>query len=255
MTSRFLGAGQGLAVMVLAASVLASGPVSAADPGPGPGYSYIGASYEWTDVKYGVKPSVDDRFNNGTMEGVNLEASLGIISWERKLGAHVLGQYFDGKCKPCGTGNTGIPFDQDFQGYKVGLGGNIGFDLIGLNDRTDLVLRAYYLDMEQSKLNSDSTTFDPLTGDGYELQALIRSQISPKTEFEVGYSYQALTTSNCGLADCDSSNRDLTIGLNYRIAFGITLLARGIIFDDDTGFELGARWYFGDLFGGDIIRL
>ena len=234
MTSRFLGAGQGLAVVAVAASVLASGPVSAEGSGPGPGYSYIGASYEWTDVKYGVKPSVDERYNNGSVEGVNLEASLGIISWGRKLGAHVLGQYFDGTCEPCGTGNTDVPFDQDFKGYKVGLGGNIGFDLIGLNDRTDLVLRAYYLDMEQSKLNSDSTGSDPLTGDGYELQALIRSQISPKTEFEVGYSYQALTTSNCGLAECDSSNRDLTIGLNYRIAFGVTLLGRGIIFDDEN---------------------
>jgi len=252
MTSRFLGAGQGLAVVALAASVLISGPVSAA--GPGPGYSYIGATYEWTDVKYGVKPSVDERYNNGSIEGYNLEASLGIISWGRKLGAHVLAQVFDGKCMPCGTSNTNVPFDQDFKAYKVGLGGNIGFDLIGLNDRTDLVLRAFYIDTEHKQLNSDSTTFDPLTGDGYELEAVIRSQISPRAEFEVGYAYQALTTNNCGLADCDTSNRDVTIGLNYRVWSGITLLARGIIFDDDTGFELGARWYFGDLFGGDIIH-
>jgi len=258
MSSRFLEAGQGLAVVALAASVLASGQVSAA--GPGPGYSYVSATYEWTDVKNGVKPSVDERFNNGSIEGYNLEASLGIISWGRKLGAHVLGQYFDGQCAPCGTRSTGEPFDQDFKSYKVGLGGNIGFDLIGLNDRTDLVLRAFYIDTEQKGLNPDSTTFDPLTGDGYELEAVIRSQISPKAEFEVGYAYQALTTNNCGqtsgnLADCDSSNRDVTIGLNYRVWSGITLLARGIIFDDDTGFELGVRWYFGDLFGGDIIRL
>ena len=52
-------------------------------------------------------------------------------------------------------------------------------------------------------------------------------------------------------------NRDLMIGLNYRLFWGVSLLAKGVIFDDDTAVELGVRWYFGDLiFGGrdSIVR-
>lgn len=239
MTSRFFGARRGFAVAILAASTLAS--ISVRAEGPGPDYSYLGVSYEWTDVKYGVNPSSDSRFNNGTMEGYNVDASLGLLPW-----FHILGQYFDGDCTPCGTDSNGNEFDQDFKGYKAGAGAAIGFDTIGWNDRTDLVLRAYYVDVEHSNLNPGSPP--TLTGDGYELQGSIRSQISPRAEFEVGYAYQDVGT---------VKNSDVLIGLNYRLGWGFALLARGIVFDDDTGFELGVRWYFGDIiFGGrdSVVR-
>ena len=239
MTSRFLGARQCLAIAVLAASTLASAPVRA--EGPGPDYTYLGASYEWTDVKYGVNPSVDDRYNNGSIEGYNIDASLGVLGW-----LHVLGQYFDGECIPCGTDSNGDVFDQDFEGYQLGLGVNIGFDTVGWNDRTDLVLRGYYVDVEQSNLNPDSQP--TVSGDGWAAEGLIRSQLTPRAEFEVGYAYQDVG---------NVKNSDVTIGLNYRVGWGFALLAKGIIFDNDTGFELGVRWYFGDmLFGGrdSIVR-
>jgi len=239
MTSRILEARQCLAIAVSAASILASAAVRA--EGPGPDYTYLGASYEWTDVKYGVNPSVDDRYNNGSLEGYNVEASLGVLSW-----MHILGEYFDGDCIPCGTDSNGAVYDQDFTGYQLGLGINLGFDTIGWNDRTDFVLRGYYVDVEQSNLNPDSAP--SVSGDGWAIAGLIRSQLTPRTEFEVGYAYQDVDT---------VKNADVTVGLNYRVGWGFALLAKGIIFDNDTGFELGVRWYFGDmLFGGrdSIVR-
>lgn len=239
MTSRFFGAGQGLASAVLLVTVMTSNTARA--EGPDPDYTYLGVSYEWTDVKYGVKPSVDERYNNGTLEGYNIDASLGVLGW-----AHLLGQYFDGTCTPCGTNPDGSFFDQDLKGYKAGAGISIGFETVGWNDRTDLVLRGYYADVEHSNLNVDSPS--SLTGNGWIAEGSIRSQITPKAEFEVGYAYQDVG---------DVKNRDLMIGLNYRLFGGLALLAKGIVFDDDTGFELGVRWYFGDLiFGGrdSIVR-
>ena len=239
MTSRFFGAVQGWAIAALMVTVMTSNTARA--EGPGPDYTYLGVSYEWTDVKFGVKPSVDDRYNNGTMEGYNIDASLGVLGW-----LHLLGQYFDGDCSPCGTNPDLTLFDQGFKGYKLGAGINIGFDRVGWNDRTDLVLRGYYSDVEHSDLNVDSGT--SLTGDGWIAEASIRSQLTPRAEFEVGYAYQDVGT---------VKNSDVIVGLNYRLFWGVSLLAKGIIFDDDTGFELGLRWYFGDLiFGGrdSIVR-
>jgi hypothetical protein len=239
MTSRFFGAALGWAAAALLATVMTSNVARA--EGPDPDYTYLGVSYEWTDVKYGAKPSVDERYNNGSMEGYNIDASLGVLGW-----GHILGQYFDGNCAPCGTNPDGTLYDQDIKGYKVGAGINIGFETIGWNDRTDLVLRGYYADIEQTNLNVDSPP--SLTGDGWIAEGSIRSQLTPKAEFEVGYAYQDVGT---------VKNRDLIVGLNYRLFGGLAILAKGIIFDDDTGFELGVRWYFGDLiFGGrdSIVR-
>ncbi|MFQ5635473.1 MAG: hypothetical protein ACE5G3_09125 [Gammaproteobacteria bacterium] len=210
-----------------------------AEDGSGPDYTHIGVGYEWTDVKFGVKPSTDERFNNGTMEGLNVDASFGLLPW-----LHVAGQYFDGDCDNCGTNPDGSFFSQDFSGYKIGLGVNVGFDTFGLNDRTDFVVRGHYIDVEHKKLNVDSGS--GLSGDGWSAEGVIRSQISPRADFEVGYAYQDVSP---------VTNTDVIIGLNYRIGWDVALLARGNIFDDDTGFELGVRWYFGDalLDGRDSI--
>ena len=130
MISRYLGARTGLARAALTATALLSTAVMA----DGPRYTYIGASYEWTDVKYAVDPSQDPNFNNGTIEGVNLDASLGIMGF-----FHIIGQYFQGDCKKCGNwvdNNTNQvnTYDLTTKGYKLGLGGNLGFDVIGLNE-------------------------------------------------------------------------------------------------------------------------
>lgn len=246
MISRYFGARRGLAWAVLMASVMVTTAARAA--GPGPGYTYVAASYEWTDVKYGLNPSVDERFNNGTIEGANIEGSIGILPW-----LHVAGQYFSGDCTGCATNSNGDAIDQDLTGYKVGLGLNIGFDTIGLNDRTDLVLRGNYIDIDKLEPTTPGSTQPSLSGAAWSAEVMIRSQISPRAEFQVGYEYQNFSYDGAP----DLKNSDATIGLVYRVGWGVAVTARGIIFDNDSGFDLGVRWYFGDLVFGDrdsIVR-
>ena len=109
MISRYLGAIKGIVRMALTATLLLSGAVWA----DGPGYTYIGASYEWTDVKYAVEPNNDPIYNFGSIEGVNLDASFGILGW-----LHFTGQYFDGDCTNCSDMPQGD--DLDFSGFKLG---------------------------------------------------------------------------------------------------------------------------------------
>ena len=234
MISRYLGPRTGLAITAVMAAAL----FSAAAWADGPGYTYIGASYEWTDVKYGVNPGVDPDFNFGTLEGVNVDASLGILNW-----MHIAGQAFSGDCLNCGTDENGGQFDQDFTGYKIGLGFNLSLDLIGLNEDTDVVLRGNFIDVDM-----DSQTQGSITDDGWSGEALVRSQISDRAEVLVGYEYQDIG---------QISNSDVLVGLGYQVGAGVTLTASAIVFDNDTGFDLGIRWYFGKLMFGDrdsIVR-
>jgi hypothetical protein len=225
MNLRFLEVMKHSLMAIVAAVML---PVSVwAD---GPSYTYTGISYEWTDVKYGINPSEDPNFNEGDFNGANLDASIGILPW-----LHVVGQYFTGSCSDCGTYDNGNTFDIDFDGYELGLGYNQSLEFLseGWKD-TDLVLRAYYLDVDFDNVADD---------DGYQLEGQINSQISEKAEVQIGYRYQNV---NNGSAS-NVKNRDMTVGLIYRVWDGVALSARGIVFDDDTGFDLGIRWYFGDL--------
>jgi hypothetical protein len=242
MISRYFGAKQGLVIAVLSASVMVSTAAWAAERGPGPSYTYFGVAYEWTDVKYGLNPSVDERFNNGKFEGANIDLSLGILPW-----MFVAVEVFDGDCHNCATDINTNPVDQDFSSYKAGLGVNIGFDKFGLNDRTDLVLRGNYIDVDKLEFTTPGSTQPSLDGSGWSAEAQIRSQISPRTEFQVGYEYEQFQYSGAP----DIKNSDVTIGLNYRLGWGVALLAKGIIFDNDSGFQLGVRWYFSDLYGRD----
>lgn len=246
MMSRYFGAGQGLAIAVLTASVMVS--TAARAEGEGPSYTYLGASYEWTDVKYGLNPNVDERFNNGTIQGLNIEGSLGLLPW-----LHVAGEYFDGDCDNCATDINLNPIDQDLSGFKVGLGLNLSFDLIGLNNRTDLVLRGNFINIDELGPTTPGSTQTALSGDGWSAEAMIRSQISPRAEFRVGYEFQQYDYTGVS----NVKNADVTIGLTYRVGWGVALTASGIIFDDDSGFDLGVRWHFGDLvFNGrdSIVR-
>ena len=171
----------------------------------------------------------------------NLDASLGILGW-----LHVAGQYFNGDCDKCGTdivNNQAVAVDSDYVGYKLGLGVNIGLDKIGLNDRTDFVLRGNYVDV--SLINPGVSN----NGDeGWSAEGLFRSQISDRAEVMIGYEYTDLGS---------VKNSDLIVGLGYQVGLGITLTADAIVFDTDTGFALGIRWYFGNLIFGNrdsIVR-
>ena len=234
MISRYLGPGTGFAITAVMASVLLPAAVWA----DGPGYTYLGASYEWTDVKYGVNPGVDENFNFGKFEGANIDASLGVLGF-----MHFNAQVFSGDCLNCGTDSSGAEFDQDFTAYKIGLGFNLGLDLIGLDENTDFVLRGNYIDIDM-----DSQTQGSIKDDGWSAEGLIRSQISENAEVLVGYEYHDVGT---------AKNSDVKVGLAYRVWGGLTLTTNAIVFDDDTGFDLGIRWYFGKLLFGDrdsIVR-
>lgn len=234
MNSRYLGPGIALAITAVMATAL----FPAAAWADGPGYTYVGASYEWTDVKYGVNPGVDENFNYGKFEGANIDASLGILGF-----MHMNAQVFSGDCLGCGTDSNGAEFDQDFTAFKIGLGFNLGLDLIGLDENTDVIFRGNYIDVDM-----DSQTQGSITDDGWSAEGVIRSQISEKAEVLVGYEYQDVGT---------VKNRDLKVGVAYNFWGGITLTGDAIVFDDDTGFSLGVRWYFGRLIFGDrdsIVR-
>ena len=234
MISRYLGPGTALAITALVATALFPVAVWA----DGPGYTYVGASYEWTDVKYGVNPGGDPDFNFGKFEGVDIDASLGILGF-----MHVNGQVFGGDCLGCGTDPSGAEFDQDFTAYKIGLGFNLGLDMIGLDENTDVILRGNFIDVDM-----DSQTQGSIKDDGWSAEVGVRSQISDKAEVLVGYEYQEVGP---------VKNRDLKVGLAYNFWGGITLTGDAIVFDDDTGFSLGIRWYFGKLLFGDrdsIVR-
>lgn len=190
-------------------------------------YSYLGASYEWTDVKYGVDPSEDPNFNQGSIEGFNLDASLALLRW-----LHIAGQYFDGDCKDCGTTDSGSRFDLDFSGYKVGAGVNLGLGLIGLKENTDLILRASLIEAELGNFDDD----------GYSAEAMLRAQVSDRAEVMIGIEYQDLD---------DPSNTSIVAGVAYEVLAGLTLTGNAVVFDNDAGLSLGLRWYFGDLVFGD----
>ncbi len=149
-----------LAVMLLPVAVWADGP----------SFTYVGASYEWTDSKFGVDPSDDANFNEGSIAGVNIEGSLGILSW-----LHIAGEYFTGDCVDCGSTGDGGKHDLDFDGYQVGIGLNTGLSLIGLSDNTDFILRGYYVDVD---LNN-------IIGDGWAAEAQLRNQFSDRVELEI----------------------------------------------------------------------
>jgi hypothetical protein len=243
MKSRDLGAKQGLIRAVMTATALFSTAVLA----DGPGYTYLAASYEWTDVKYGVDPNGDPDFNNGGIEGVNLDLSVGILSW-----FHLTGQYFTGDCTGCSTfsqNNQPTNVDLDFEGYKLGIGFNVN---LNKKENTDFVIRGNYIDVDlDTPKNAPFSGGVP--GDGYSILGQIRSQISEKADVMVGYEYTIVDYTDPTTGSQSVKNRDLLVGIGYRVWKGLSLNGNAIVFDDDTGFDLGVRWYFGGLWDGDSI--
>jgi len=210
-----------------------AGPAFAEDGDAGPRYTYLGAGYEWTDVKYAV------RADGASHEGFKIEGSLGITDW-----LHVYGEYFGGELDDYALGATEIRqvqfTDIDSTAFHVGLG--LAY---ALTPGWDAVLRIAYVD---SELDGTERTLDieqdppvelmrgPLTidDDGYQFQGLVRGMISERTEVNFGYAYTEFDSA-------DISNADVTVGLLYGVSDAIQLKARGIVFDDDTGLELGIR--------------
>jgi len=231
MISRLFGTTTGIAVLAMLVSSLVTS-VAYAD---GPEYSYIGISYEWTDVKNGMNANVDERYNSGDFTGENIELSIGILDW-----LHVTGEafgYLDGSCNNCNTNVDGSFSDADVESIKAGVGINLGLDKIGLSENADFVLRGNYIYAEVSDLNITSPS--DVSDDGWSVEAMIWGRISDRADVFVGYEYERMD---------EVRNRSATIGLNYIMFGSVSAFTRGIIFDSETGFELGLRWQFGQLF-------
>jgi hypothetical protein len=224
-----------------AAPLLALAATTASAYEGDPSYTYFGAAYVWNDVNYAVKNE------GGEHQGVNLEASLGLLEAGR-FGVHLYGEFFDGEFASNigiddGNGNvTGVP-DGDSRGFMAGAG--VSF---ALADSVDLVGRAMYADTEVD-LPDSGGNLAAVDGDGYVLQALVRGMVGERVEIEAGYRYTDIDDS----ASSGISNNDILLGITYSITPQIAVRARGIVFDDDSGLELGARWYFGKLYGRDFI--
>jgi len=231
MISRLFGPTTGIAVLAMLVSSLVTS-IAYAD---GPEYSYIGISYEWTDVKNGMNVKVDDRYNQGDLTGENFELSIGILDW-----LHATGEafgYMDGTCSNCNTNADGSTSDADIESIKAGLGINLGLDMIGLSENADFVLRGNYIYAEVSNLNATSPS--NVSDDGWSIETMIWGRISDRADVFVGYEYERMS---------HVRNRSATIGLNYIMFGSVSAFTRGIIFDSETGFELGVRWQFGQLF-------
>jgi opacity protein-like surface antigen len=213
---------------------------AAEDLSGGPLYSYFEAGYQWTDVNYAVKQ------DGGRHEGYKLTGSLGLVDFGR-AGVHLFGEFFDGEFTgirtTCdgGEGGTIVAGDRDSQSIAGGLGAHFAW-----TEKTHLVARAAYVDISEFEVPDSTCQLISGDDDGYFVEGMIRSMISDNVEIEAGIRYS-------DLSDSDISNTDVTLGLNYAVTDEFALHARGIIFDNDTGIEIGARLNFGGLLGRDSL--
>jgi hypothetical protein len=202
----------------LAGALAAALWMSAAAADDGPRYTYFGAGYEWADVKGAVKQS------GAQHDGLKLDLSVGLVE-AGPLGVHFYAEWFDGDF-------SGLPGpDLDSTVWEAGLG--LSF---AVSEYLDLVAEAGFLNSELENVDDD----------GFAVQGLVRGKVSDKVELEAGYRYEELS-------DSDISNNNAIVGILYSVTPQFALRASGVVFDDDTGFELGIRWHFGELLGRDFL--
>lgn len=224
-------------------ALLAAAPGASAFEGD-PSYTYLGVGYAWNDVNYAVKQE------GGEHEGINLEGSLGLVEFG-KFGLHLYGEFFDGDFATNvtvdgGEGLVAVP-DGDAQGYQIGLGLSYA-----LSDRVDLIGRANYASTDVDLPDSEGRPRS-VDGDGYVLHALVRGMVSDRVEIEAGYRYTDISDVAVNGSGDDVSNSDVILALTYGVTDQFAVRVRGIVFDDDSGLEFGARWYFGRLVGRDHL--
>lgn len=212
-------------------------PAAAEDSSGGPRYSYFDAGYQWTDVNYAVKQE------GGQHEGFRLNGSLGLARLG-PVGIHVFGEFFDGDFSGISTtcaGNVTFSGDRQSQSIAGGLGASYG-----VSETTDLIVQGAYVDI--SEFEVPNSQCQPVSADdsGYLAEAIVRSELSENVEVEVGFRY-------ADLSDSDISNNDVLLGLGYHVTDYLTVRARGVVFDDDVGIEIGARLYFGTFLGRDTL--
>ncbi|MEO8443582.1 MAG: outer membrane beta-barrel protein [Gammaproteobacteria bacterium] len=220
---------------------IAASPAAADDADGGPRYTYFDAGYQWVDANYAIKQ------NGGQHEGIKLAGSLGLLDTGR-FGVHVFGEFFDGDfsgvrttCDGGEGGPTSFSGNRTSQSVAGGLGVNFA-----VSEKTDIVLRGAYVDI--SKFETPNSACQLVSGDdhGYFGEVMVRSEMSDKVEIEAGFRYS-------DLSDSKVSNNDVLLGIGYHLTDYLTIRARGVVFDDDTGLEIGARVYFGSFLGRDTV--
>lgn len=255
MTARFArpqpARSAGVAALPLLTGFFLAGaatPVVAQDAGQnaaewsgGPRYSYFDAGYQWVDVNYAVKQE------GGQHEGLKLNGSVGLAEFGR-VGLHLFGEFFDGDftgltttCDGGEGGSTTIRGDRDSQSVAGGLGLSYA-----VAESTDVVVQAAYVDITDFEIPNESCQLVSGDDDGYFAEAMVRSLLSENVEIEAGFRYS-------DLSDSGISNNDVLLGLGYHVTDYLTIRARGVIFDDDTGIEISARLYFGNFLGRDSL--
>ena len=214
---------------------------AAEDSSGGPRYTYFDVGYQWIDVNYAVKQ------DGGQHDGLKLNGSLNLVKLG-PVGLQLFGEFFDGSFSGvttvCDNGQGGTEqssSDRDSQSIAGGLGVNYR-----VLEKTDLVLRAAYVDINKFQVPNDKCQLVSIDDHGYFAEASVRSELSENVEIEAGFRY-------ADLSDSDISNNDVFLGLGYHVTDYLTLRAMGVVFDTDTGFELNARLYFGSFLGRDTI--
>jgi hypothetical protein len=228
MACRFWETSAARAVLALVSLGVGAAAVAAETPR----YTYFGINYEETETKEGVDPSGDSNFNNGDFTLGTVQGALGLTDW-----SHLHGEYFTGTCNNCkgAPGQPGGVGNRDIDGYKIGGGVNLSLGKIGL-PQGDFVLRAHYLYVDLDGIDDES---------GYSVDTLLRTQLSERAEIWAGTEYQNLD---------DIKNIDIVIGLGYDLWEGVELTGSGIIFNNESGFDIGLRWNFGErLLGRDAL--
>lgn len=231
-----------ITVASLVGGALAPSAASAADDwSGGPRYSYFDVGYQWVDSNYGVKQE------GGQHEGYKLNGSVGLAEFGR-VGIHLFGEFFDGDftgvrttCDGGEGGSTNFTGDRDSQSLAGGLGASYA-----LTESTDVVVRAAYIDITEFETPNNLCQLVSGDDNGFSGEVMVRSELSENVEIEAGFRYSDLDES-------DVSDNEVLLGLGYHVTDYLTVRARGIVFDDDTGIELGVRLYFGNLLGRDAI--
>ena len=244
MTARLVPAPRVAALLLLGGSMVAGALVTGtlvaggtaaaatAEESGGPRYSYFDAGYQWTDVNYAVKQQ------GGQHAGFKLNGSVSLVNIG-PVGVHMFGEFFDGNFTGAKTSCGNV--DRNSQSIAGGLGLNYA-----VRETTDLVVRGAYVDISEFQVPNNTCDLVSTSDHGYFAEALVRSELSENVEVEAGVRYSELKDSNIG-------NTDVILGLGYHVTNYLTLRARGLVFDNDTGIEIGARLYFGSFIGRDTL--
>jgi len=227
---------------VMATSVLVAGPALAADDwSGGPRYSHFDAGYQWSDSLYAVKQE------GGQHEGIKLNGSLGLFEAGR-VGVHIFGEYFNGDFSGVRTtcdGGEGGPTSFDGDRNSEAAAGGLGLSY-ALAETTDIVVRAAYVDIRDFETPDNFCQLVSGDDNGYFGEVMVRSLMSEKVEIEAGFRYTDLD-------DSGTSDNEVLLGIGYHLTDYLTIRTRGVVFDDDTGIEVGLRLYFGNFLGRDAI--